>query len=236
MTGCILVVEDDESLRGTLRTTLRARSLDVAEAEDGTSAIETLQAGGVDLVLLDLGLPDMDGSEVLSSIRSDSSVPVIVLTARDHPNEKVRLLEAGADDYVTKPFDSGELVARVRVALRHHRQMAERSTLIERDEVRIDLTARKITRHGEAVSLTRTEWSLLEALACRPGRLLTHHALLQDVWGPSYATESNYLRTYVAILRKKLGDAAASPRFISTEPGVGYRWVTPEPPPPPGIV
>jgi two-component system KDP operon response regulator KdpE len=225
MTGRVLVVEDEVLLRGALRASLRARGFTVEEAADGAAALVSVAAGRAEVVLLDLGLPDRDGAEVLADIRATSSVPVIVLTARDQPSEKVALLEAGADDYVTKPFDTDELAARIRVALRRSTAPPVLPPVVEVGDLRIDLTRRMVTRAGEKVALTRTELGLLEVLVRQPGRLLTHDVLLQAVWGPTYSTESNYLRTYVAQLRKKLGDVAASPRLIATEPGVGYRWV-----------
>jgi two-component system KDP operon response regulator KdpE len=223
----ILVVEDDPGLRRALRTMMRTRDLDVVDVGTGEDAI-VAAAGGVDLVVLDLGLPDLDGLEVLRRVRAFSSVPVIVLTAHHQQSEKVRALDAGADDYVTKPFDVEELLARMRAALRRVPQPANAPTLVHVDELDIDLARRRVSRAGEQVHLTRTELSLLELLVRNPGKLLTQELLLREVWGPEYGTESNYLRVYVGQLRKKLGDDAAHPRLILTEPGIGYRWIAGE--------
>lgn len=222
----VLIVDDERPLRRALRTSLQARDLEVTEVDRGGDAVVAVADRNFDLVVLDLGLPDLDGIEVLRRIRSFSEVPIIVVTARDDRTQKVALLDAGADDYVTKPFDTEELLARMRAAMRRRPvDGPPRDPVIEVDDLRIDLTRRLVTIGGERVGLTRTELGLLEALATNPGRLLTHDVLLRKVWGPGYGTESNYLRTYVGQLRKKLGDDAASPRLIATEPGVGYRWL-----------
>jgi two-component system KDP operon response regulator KdpE len=223
----ILVVEDDPALRRALRTMMRARDLDVVDVGTGEDAV-VAAAGGVDLVVLDLGLPDLDGLEVLHRVRAFSTVPVIVLTAHHQQAEKIRALDAGADDYVTKPFDVEELLARMRAALRRVPQAANAPTTVRVDDLEIDLARRRVTRAGDVVHLTRTELSLLEQLVRNPGKLLTQEALLREVWGPEYGTESNYLRVYVGQLRKKLGDDAAHPRLILTEPGIGYRWIAGE--------
>jgi two-component system, OmpR family, KDP operon response regulator KdpE len=222
----ILVVDDEAPLRRALTTSLEARGFDVVQAPTGEQAVVLAADRRPDLVLLDLGLGDLEGLEVLRRIRSFGETPVIVLTARHTQTDKVALLDAGADDYVTKPFDTEELLARIRAALRRIPDEPSPSVpVIEAGDVVIDLTRRLVTRHGERVPLTPTELSLLELMATHPGRLLTHDFLLNKVWGPGYAREWNYLRTYVGQLRKKLGDNAASPRFIATEPGVGYRWL-----------
>jgi two-component system, OmpR family, KDP operon response regulator KdpE len=221
----VLVVEDDASLRRALRTSLRARDLDVLEAATGEEAIVAVADGGADVVLLDLGLPGLDGIDALRRIRSFSSVPVVVLTARDRQSDKVSALDAGADDYVTKPFDTEELLARVRAVLRRVPQPHTRTAVIAVDDLEIDLVLRQVRRGGEPVHLTRTELALLEQLATHPGKLLTHEHLLRQVWGRGYGSESNYLRVYIGQLRHKLGDDAANPRLILTEPGIGYRWL-----------
>ncbi len=220
----ILVIDDDAPLRRALRTSLVARGYDVTEASTGEAGVRLVTDERPDLVVLDLGLPDQSGIVVIERVRAISAVPVLVLTARDVQAQKVDALDAGADDYVTKPFDPPELMARVRASLRRSTSgpLAER---IERGAVTIDLRNKVLTFGGETVALTRTEWSLLDLLAHNPGRLLTHATLLQAVWGPEYGTESNYLRTFVGQLRKKLRDSAASPTFIATEPGIGYRWL-----------
>ena len=224
----VLLIEDDTSLRRALRLTLRGRDLEVLEAGTGAIGLTVAAEGRADLVLLDLGLPDIAGLEVLDRLRSFSSVPVIVLTDRDAGNEKVRALEHGADDYITKPFDSEELVARVRAVLRRAPSSAPAPANVRVDDLEIDLVRRRVLRGGEPVHLTRTELALLERLVTNPGKLLTQGYLLHEVWGQGYATEANYLRVYVGQLRKKLGDDAAHPRLILTEPGIGYRWIANE--------
>jgi two-component system, OmpR family, KDP operon response regulator KdpE len=221
----VLVVEDDASLRRALRTSLRARDLQVLEAATGEDAIVSMADGAPDVVLLDLGLPGIDGIDVLRRIRSFSTVPVVVLTARDRQSDKVSALDAGADDYVTKPFDTEELLARVRAVLRRVPHTHTRPPVIAVDDLEIDLSLRQVRRAGEQVHLTRTELALLEELATHPGKLLTHEHLLRQVWGRGYRSESNYLRVYVGQLRHKLGDDASHPRLILTEPGIGYRWL-----------
>ena len=184
--------------------------------------------GGADLVVLDLGLPDMDGLDLLQRVRVLSAVPVVVLTARDLQSDKVQALDAGADDYVTKPFDTDELLARIRAALRRGPQAEQKPAHLHIDDLEIDMELRLVRLDGEVVHLTRTELELLEVLVAHPGQLLTQEFLLRTVWGPEYGTESNYLRVYIGQLRKKLGDDAARPRLILTEPGVGYRWIASE--------
>jgi two-component system KDP operon response regulator KdpE len=221
----IALVEDDAALRRALRTSLRARGFDVREVASGEAGVVLAADGVADVFLLDLGLPDLDGFDVLARIREFSAVPIIVLTARDRQADKVRALDAGADDYVTKPFDTEELIARVRAALRRAPSVPPAATQVSVDGLTIDLARRRVMLHGDPVHLTRTELALLEAFVTNPGKLLTHAELLRRVWGQGYGTESEYLRVYVAQLRKKLGDAAGSPRLILTEPGIGYRWI-----------
>ena len=223
--SAILLVEDDPALRRALRTTLRNRDFEVLEAATGEAAIVIAADGRPDVVILDLGLPDLDGLEVLRRLRAFSDVPVIVLTARDEQSEKVRSLDAGADDYMTKPFDVEELLARIRAALRRVPNAVSEPAVFRVDDLEIDLARRLVTRADGPVHLTRTELTLLEQLARHPGKLLTQEYLLREVWGPGYGTESNYLRVYVGQLRKKLGDDATRPRLIATEPGIGYRWI-----------
>ena len=226
----ILLIEDDPALRRALRTSLRSRDFEVLESASGEEAIVIAADRRPDVVLLDLGLPDLDGIEVLRRIRGFSDAPVIVLTARDDQSEKVRSLDAGADDYVTKPFDTEELLARIRAALRRVPNTAAAPTVVRIADLdlEIDLARRLVTQAGEPVHLTRTELMLLEQLVRHPGKLLTQEFLLHEVWGSGYGTESNYLRVYVAQLRKKLGDDATRPRLIRTEPGIGYRWIARE--------
>ena len=223
--SAILLVEDDPALRRALRTTLRSRQFEVLEAATGETAIVLAADRRPDVVILDLGLPDLDGLDVLRQLRAFTDVPVIVLTARDEQSEKIRSLDAGADDYVTKPFDTEELLARVRAALRRVPHATSQPVVVRIGELEIDLARRQVTRADTPVHLTRTELALLEQLVNHPGKLLTQEYLLREVWGPGYGTESNYLRVYVGQLRKKLGDDATRPRLISTESGIGYRWI-----------
>jgi two-component system KDP operon response regulator KdpE len=221
----ILVVEDEGPLRLALRTSLRARDFEVLEAGSGEEALVVAADRRPDLVLLDLGLPGIDGMEALSRLRSFSAAPVIVLTVRERQADKVAALDAGADDYVTKPFDTEELLARIRAALRRRPEATEGPSTVSVGDLEVDLVRRQVRRSGVGVHLTRTELSLLEALVTHPGRLLTHDWLLRRVWGQGYGRESHYLRVYVAQLRKKLGDDPSRPRLILTEPGIGYRWI-----------
>lgn len=226
MSTRILIVDDEAPLRRALTMSLEARGFAVVQATSGEQAVVMAADRRFDLMVLDLGLGDVEGLEVLQRIRSFSAVPVIVLTARHTQEDKVALLDAGADDYITKPFDTEELLARIRAALRRRPDdTSDVPSRVEHDEVVIDIARRLVTLDGERVPLTRTELALLEVMVTHPGRLLTHDYLLRQVWGPGYGQESNYLRTYVGQLRKKLGDDAASPRFIATEPGIGYRWL-----------
>jgi two-component system KDP operon response regulator KdpE len=224
----ILIVEDDHALRRALHTLVRSRDLDVRDVESGEEAIAVAASGSVDLIVLDLGLPDVDGFEVIRRIRTFAAVPIIVLTAHHQQSEKIHALDAGADDYVTKPFDTEELFARIRAALRRVAPAPQATAVVHVDDVEIDLARRLVTRGGEPLHLTRTELELLEVLVRHPGKLLTQEYLLREVWGPEYGTEANYLRVYVGQLRKKLGDDAAHPRLILTEPGIGYRWIAGE--------
>jgi two-component system KDP operon response regulator KdpE len=224
----ILVVEDDRALRIALRAMMRSRELEVLEVGTGEEAVVVASGGSVDVIVLDLGLPDISGLEVLRRVRTFSDVPVIVLTADHEQADKIRALDGGADDYLTKPFDTEELLARIRALMRRVSPAAPGPTLIRVDDLEIDVARRQVTRSGETVHLTRTELELLELLVRHPGKLLTQEFILREVWGPGYGTESNYLRVYVGQLRKKLGDEAAHPRLILTEPGIGYRWIARE--------
>jgi two-component system KDP operon response regulator KdpE len=221
----VLVIEDDASLRRALRTSLRARAFEVIEARNAEEGLLLVADDRPDVVLLDLGLPDLDGVEALRRMRTFSDLPVVVLTARDRQHDKIEALDAGADDYVTKPFDVEELLARVRAVLRRVPQASSTPAVVQIDDLEIDLVRKQVRLSGEVVHLTRTELALLEQLATQPGKLLTHEHLLRAVWGSGYGSESNYLRVYVGQLRRKLGDDAANPRLIVTEPGIGYRWV-----------
>jgi two-component system KDP operon response regulator KdpE len=220
----ILIVDDEPQIRRALRTSLEAHGYEVRAAGTGEQAVVSAAEDAPDLVVLDLGLPDLDGTAVIERIRSFSEVPVIVLSVRDRQADKVGALDAGADDYVTKPFDMGELLARARAALRRRHAEAQEAKVAFGGLV-VDLGRHLVTIDGERVHLTKTEYALLEAMVTNPGKLLTHQWLLRQVWGPSYQVESHYLRVYVRSLRRKLGDRAAAPRLILTEPGVGYRWI-----------
>ena len=222
----LLVVDDEPPIRRLLRTSLGAQGYRILEAETGQGALDLLAHEAPEVMLLDLGLPGISGLEALRRLRSWTTTPVVILTAVDGEHDKVAALDLGADDYVTKPFGMAELLARIRVALRHGQAHGpERPHRIQAGEVTIDLDAGLVTRRGEPVRLTRTEYRLLEVLATNAGRLCTHRFLLQQVWGPGYEEESQYLRVYVANLRKKLDDPAA-PQLLLTEPGMGYRFAT----------
>ncbi len=225
----ILVVDDEPQIRRALRTSLEAHGYEVRTAANGTEAIEAVADASPDLMLLDLGLPDIDGRSVIERIRGFSEVPVIVVSVRDLQADKVAALDAGADDYVTKPFAMEELLARLRATLRRSHPEDPAPPVRRVGDLEIDLSRRLVTLGAERIHLTKTEWGLLEALVTNPGKLLTHPWLLRRVWGPGYAEESHYLRVYVRALRRKLGDAAAAPRLILTEPGVGYRWIAEDP-------
>lgn len=223
----VLVVDDDAQILRALRTSLRARGYEVRTALNGETALEILAQDSFDLVILDLGLPGLDGQEVIGRVRAWSDVPIIVLSVREAQGQKVAALDSGADDYVTKPFAMEELLARMRAVRRRATAEGQRSVL-RFGELEVDLARQAVKLEGELVHLTPTEYRLLEAMATHPGKLLTHGWLLQKVWGPSYASESHYVRVYIQQLRRKLGDDPGRPRFIVTESGLGYRW-KPEP-------
>jgi two-component system, OmpR family, KDP operon response regulator KdpE len=217
----VLLVDDDATLRQTLGIGLRAAGHEVLVAGDGRTALQSADEDRPDVIVLDLGLPDLSGFDVLRRVRAWSTVPVVVLSARAESAEKVEALDLGADDYVTKPFGMEELLARVRAAAR--RAGSDVPVLTTGDLV-IDLPARRVSRRGEVVRLTPTEWGLLEMLVRTPGRLVSQQDLLHEVWGPAYGRETNYLRVYVGGLRKKLEDDPSAPRHLITEPGMGYRF------------
>ena len=220
----ILVVDDDPAILRTLVIGLRAHGYEPRTATDGRSAVSLGRADPPDLVILDLGLPDIPGVEVLRQLRSWSQVPVIVLSARDGSEDKVEALDIGADDYVTKPFGMDELLARARAAVR--RSGADQGVeILQTPAFRIDLAAKRVWRGTDEVRLTPTEWGLLQALVTRPGRLVSQRQLLHEVWGPAYATETHYLRVYMGNLRRKLEPEPSRPRYFITEPGMGYRYV-----------
>jgi two-component system, OmpR family, KDP operon response regulator KdpE len=220
----VLIVEDEPQLLRALTINLRARGYDVKPAADGAAALVAAGAGGVDLVILDLGLPDIDGVDVVRALRGWNNVPILVLSARDAQAAKVSALDAGADDYVTKPFGMDELLARIRAALRRTVPATD-APIVQTASFTVDLAAKRVERNDQEVRLTPTEWHLLELLVRNPDKLVSQKQLLQEVWGPSYATETNYLRVYMAQLRRKLEANPSQPQHLLTEPGMGYRFV-----------
>ncbi|MEU6257432.1 response regulator [Streptomyces sp. NPDC047043] len=223
----VLVIDDEPQIVRALVINLRARKYDVDAAHDGATALQLAAARHPDVVVLDLGLPDMDGVEVIRGLRGWTRVPILVLSARHTSDEKVEALDAGADDYVTKPFGMDELLARLRAAVRRAEPVGageDDVTTVETEEFTVDLAAKKVNRDGRDVRLTPTEWHLLEVLVRNTGRLVSQKQLLQEVWGPSYGTETNYLRVYMAQLRRKLESDPSHPRHFITEPGMGYRF------------
>ncbi|MFI5763406.1 response regulator [Streptomyces sp. NPDC051563] len=222
----VLVVEDDAQLVRALRINLEARKFEVVTASDGNTALRLTAARTPDVILLDLGLPDMDGIDVIKEVRESSGVPILVLSARHTSEEKIRALDAGADDYVTKPFSMDELLARLRAAVRRREVAAPTDEIasVTTEEFTVDLVAKKVVRNGRGVRLTPTEWHLLEILITNPGRLISQRKLLLDVWGPTYSEHTNYLRVYMAQLRRKLEADPSHPRYLITEPGMGYRF------------
>jgi two-component system KDP operon response regulator KdpE len=219
----VLVIDDDPHLSRALRITLRAAGHDVDTASDGRTALQLAAAVPPDVIVLDLGLPDLDGTEVLATLRPAYAGPVLVLSARADSQDKVHALDAGADDYVTKPFDMSEFLARLRAVLRRGpSEPADR--FVTTEHFTVDLADRQVTVAGAPVRLTPTEWALLEPLVRQPGRLIGQRQLLQTVWGPAYEKETHYLRVYLAQLRRKLEPDPAHPRYLRTEPGMGYRF------------
>lgn len=226
----VLVVDDEPTISRALRITLSARGFGVVTAATGAEGLRAMFRDAPDAVIVDLGLPDMDGTELISTIRADPAVaasavrvPIIVLSAREQEPQKVAALDAGADDYVTKPFGMDEFLARLRAAIRRS-QPGHDEPVVTTDDFRIDLAGKHVTRNdGERVRLTPTEWQILELLTRRRGHLVTARQLLHEVWGPAYRTETNYLRVYLAQLRRKLEPDPSHPRYLITEPGMGYR-------------
>ena len=225
MTERVLVVDDDAQMLKAVTNALRARGYDVVTAGNGETALSVAAEEELDLLLLDLGLPGIEGHEVIHRLRAWSEMPVIVISVRDGQEEKVAALDAGADDFVTKPFGMKELLARMRAVRRRASSEDALDPILMFDGLEIDLLKKLVTLDGNAIHLTPTEYRLLETMATNPGKLLTHTWLLKRVWGPGYGTESNYLRLFVKQLRHKLGDSPAQPRWITTEPGLGYRWL-----------
>ncbi|MBH3431024.1 response regulator [Pseudomonas alkylphenolica] len=224
----LLVIDDEPQIRKFLRISLSSQGYKVVEAATGAEGLAQAALARPDLVVLDLGLPDMDGQQVLRELREWSAVPVLVLSVRASEVQKVEALDSGANDYVTKPFGIQEFLARVRALLRQAPQATASDVAPSFGPLTVDLAFRKVTLDGVEVALTRKEYALLAQLATYPGRVITQQQLLKDIWGPTHVDDSHYLRIVVAHVRQKLGDDPTAPRFIITEPGVGYRLVAPE--------
>ncbi len=221
----ILVVDDDPHIVRALAITLKGQGYTVVTATDGESALRAAAQRPIAVMILDLGLPDMEGNAVITAVREWSAVPILVLSARHGSNDKVEALDAGADDYITKPFGLDELLARLRALLRRSTEPMEVVTKVETSSFTVDLGKRQITKEGQDVRMTPTEWNILDILIRNPDKLITQQQLLTEVWGPAYAKEANYLRVYMAQLRRKLEKEPGSPRHLITEPGMGYRFV-----------
>ncbi|MEH3090775.1 MAG: response regulator [Agrobacterium cavarae] len=224
--GRILVVDDEPQIRRFLRPALAAAGYDVIEAENGADAIKAAATSAPDVIILDLGLPDMDGKDVIANLRGWSTLPIIILSARDRETEKIAALDLGADDYIEKPFGIGELTARIRTAMRHVGKSESLPSSIEADGLSIDTQRRIVARDGASIKLTPKEYDLLTLLAHHAGRVVTHRALLTSVWGPAHGEDLHYLRVFIGQLRQKVERDAAQPKIIQTESGVGYRFVT----------
>jgi two-component system, OmpR family, KDP operon response regulator KdpE len=221
----VLVVDDEPQIQRVLRPALTACGYEVVEAGTGHAALNAIASIAPDLVILDLGLPDMDGKEVLRKTRIMTRIPVIVLSARDREAEKIMALDLGANDYVEKPFAIGELLARMRAALRHSRVSSSEPTCIKSDGLVVDVSKRLVRKDGVSVRLTPKEFDLLVVLARRAGQPLTHRDILTAVWGPAHQNDSQYLRVFIGQLRAKIEDDPSAPKIIQTEPGVGYRFI-----------
>lgn len=219
----VLVVDDEAPILRALRINLAARKYQVSTACDGMSGLAAMARDRPDVLILDLGLPDMDGIEVIRGVRGWTTTPIIVLSAWGQESQKVAALDAGADDYVTKPFGMDELLARLRAAIRRAAPAPD-EPVVATPDFTVDLAAKRVTRNGSDIRLTPTEWQLLEVLVRHRGRLVTQRQLLAEVWGPQYQTEVNYLRVYTAQLRRKLEPDPSRPRYLLTEPGMGYRF------------
>ena len=219
----VLVVDDEPQILRGLGTNLRARGYEVETAPDGEQALEIAARTHPDVVILDLGLPGIDGIDVIRGLRAWTQIPIIVLSARDQERDKVEALDAGADDYVSKPFGMDELLARLRAAERRGTPTGE-DAIVKTDDFNVDLAAKRVSAADSDVRLTPTEWHLLEILVRNPGKLVSQRQLLKEVWGPQYLEETNYLRVYMAQIRRKLEPDPARPRYFITEPGMGYRF------------
>lgn len=231
MSERVLVVDDDAQMLRAIRTALSARGYEVLTAGTGENALAMAAEEDLDLLLLDLRLPGIEGHDVIRRLRTWTELPVIVVSVQESQEEKVAALDAGADDYITKPFGMKELLARMRAVRRRVTTEEGPAPVLYFEGLEVDLLKRFVKLEGQPIHLTPTEYRLLEAMATNPGKLLTHQWLLREVWGPGYARESHYLRLYVKQLRRKLRDLPSSPRWITTEPGLGYRWLQ-EPQPP----
>lgn len=220
----ILIADDDPQILRALRITLVARGYEVVTAHDGKAALDAATSTHPDIVVLDLGMPGLTGVQVIEAIRGWSQVPILVVSGRSESWDKVEALDAGADDYVTKPFAADELLARIR-ALGRRTPSAAEEPVVGFGDVVVDLSSRVVTRGGSSMRLTPTEWRLLEVLVRNPGRLVTRETLLTEVWGPQYTTDTGYLRLYLSQLRKKLEPEPSTPRYLVTEAGMGYRFV-----------
>lgn len=221
----VLIIDDEPQIRRFLEISLRSEGFLVSEAASGQEGLERLATRGADLVVLDLGLPDIEGHEVLRRLREWSQVPVIVLSVRAGEAEKVRALDAGAHDFVTKPFGIQELMARVRAVLRHHASPRDGLPVFDDGHLRVDLARRAVQVAGESIALSRKEFAVLAMLVRYAGRVVTQQHLLRELWGPGHVEDTHYLRVVVGKLRQRLGDEAAAPRYLRTEPGVGYRFL-----------
>ncbi|MGY4749767.1 response regulator [Pannonibacter sp. Q-1] len=222
----ILVVDDEPQIQRFLKPALTAAGYDVVEAATGGEALKAVATAAPDLVILDLGLPDMDGKDVVASLRGWSTLPILILSARDRESEKIAALDLGADDYIEKPFGIGELTARIRTALRHHGQAEALPQVLETDGLVIDTIRRTVSRDGSEIRLTPKEYDLLALLSRHAGRVVTHRILLTSVWGPAHGDDLQYLRVFIGQLRQKIERDPASPAILRTEPGVGYRLMT----------
>ncbi len=219
----ILIIDDEPQIRRFLRASLSAHNYTIIEAANAADGLRLAATEHPDVVVLDLGLPDMDGIDLLERLRQWSTAPVIILSVREQETQKVRALDAGANDYLTKPFGMSELMARIRVALRHQIQQATADPIFRTGELEVDLAARIVRLRGKELKLTPKEYELLRQLTIHAGKVVTQRHLLREVWGPTYMTETQYLRVYMGTLRGKLEENATQPRYIITEPGVGYR-------------
>ncbi len=221
----ILVVDDEAQIRRLLELILQSNGFAARFAETGNEGVVKTASERPELVILDLGLPDMDGLEVLKKIREWSSVPILILSVQSSENDIVSCLDSGADDYLTKPFRTGELLARMKTAMRHRRALQEEAVFVFGD-LQVDLSARVVKKNNEVVKLTATEYSLLTLFVRNAGRVLTHKYILEQIWGPTFAEEAQYTRVYVGLLRKKIENDPANPKIILTEAGIGYRLST----------